>query len=48
MADYDDSPNDELINQRTHAIRPLHFMDRRKFVDPEKPWITDSFLNAHA
>lgn len=44
--DYDDSPNDELINQRTHAIRPLHFMDRRKFVDPEKPWITDSFLNA--
>ncbi len=44
--DYEDSPNDELINQRTHAIRPLHYMDRRKFVNPDKPWLTDPFLNA--
>lgn len=44
--DYDDSPNDELINQRTHAIRPLHTLDRRKFSNAEKPWLHDHFLNA--
>ena len=28
---YDENANDELINQRTHAIKPLHGPDRRKF-----------------
>ncbi len=46
--DYEDSPNDELINQRTHAIRGIHGPDRRKFPNltykdgkpsPIPPWI---------
>lgn len=28
---YDENANDELINQRTHAIKSLHGPDRRKF-----------------
>ena len=28
---YDEDANDELINQRTHAIKSIHGPDKRKF-----------------
>ncbi len=38
--DYEDSPNDELINQRTHALRSLHGPDVRKHGAADRPpWI---------